>query len=103
MKKILQPLEAAGVSGLSVTSGDGLTCQYLSLPHIFLLDSETPVGFLLDSRTPVGFLLDFNNFSKKGILTYFFSYGLLLDSYWIPTGLQLDLNKIPESEYIVGY
>ena len=25
MKRILQPLEAAGVSGLSVTSGDGLT------------------------------------------------------------------------------
>ena len=27
MKKILQPLENAGVSGLSFTSGDGLTCR----------------------------------------------------------------------------
>ncbi|EDR04525.1 uncharacterized protein LACBIDRAFT_330426 [Laccaria bicolor S238N-H82] len=67
--------------------------QYLSLPHLFLLDSRTPVRFLLDSRTPVGFLLDFNNSSKKGNFH-------LLDSYWTPTGLQLDFNKIPESEYI---
>ena len=41
--------------------------QYLSLLHIFLLDSWSPVGFLLDS--------------------YFFRYfyiSLLLDSHWTP-------------------
>ena len=58
--------------------------QYLSLPHLFLLDSGSPVGFLLDS----------NKISKKAF-SHIFSFpptALLLDSYWIPTGFLLDSN-----------
>ena len=54
--------------------------QYLSLPHIFLLD--------------------FNKISKKAfshifsLPSYWTRIGLLLDSYWTPTGLQLNLNNV---------
>jgi len=46
-----------------------------------------PTG-LWESSSPIGFLLDFNNFSKKGIVTY--------SALWTPNGLQLNLTKIPE-------
>ena len=48
--------------------------QYLSLPHLFLPDSRSPVGFLLDS----------NKFSKKAFLHIYSTppTGLLLDSNW---------------------
>ena len=54
--------------------------QYLSLPHLFLLDSGSPVGFLLDS----------NKISKKAF-SHIYSFpwtGLLLDSYWTLTELK---------------
>ena len=49
---------------------------------------------------PTGLLLNFNNFSKKALL-HTFSFPSLLDSCWTPTrltGLQLNFNKMPESE-----
>ena len=61
---------------VDVSHSFSTSSQYLSLPHLFLLDS----------RSPVGFLLDFNKIS-----TYFFisfPTGLLLD----PMGLQVDSN-----------
>jgi len=61
--------------------------QYLSLPHLFLPDSRSPVGFLLDSYQIS------TNFPKRHFHIFFHvpSYwtptGLLLDSYWTPAGL----------------
>ena len=66
--------------------------QYLSLPHLFLPDSGSPVGFLLDSYWIS------TKFLKRHfhIFFHFPSYwtptGLLLDSYWTPMGLQVDSN-----------
>ena len=62
--------------------------QYLSLPHVFLLDSRTPVGFLPDSYWIS------TNFPKRHFHIFFHSLpiGLLLNSYWTPTGLPLDSN-----------
>ena len=52
------------------------------------------------SRILVGILLDFNKITKKAF-SHIFSFpscwtpiGLLPDSYWTPTGLQLNLNNV---------
>ena len=68
--------------------------QYLSLPHLFLPDSGSPVGFLLDSYWIS------TNFLKRHfhIFFHFPSYWtptrFLLDSHWTPIGLQLNLYKV---------
>ena len=75
-------------------SGEPGFCQYLSLPHLFLLDSGSPVGFLLDCYWIS------TNFLKRDfhIFFHFPSYWtptrLLLDSHWTPIGLQLNLHKV---------
>ena len=62
--------------------------QYLSLPHLFLPGSGSPVGFLLN----------FNKIFKKAF-SHIFSFPFLLDSnwtytkwrQWIPTGISYKL------------
>ena len=55
----------------------------VSLPHLFLPDSGSPVGFLLD----------FNKISQKAF-SHIFSFPFLLDSHGTPSGLQLNLYKV---------
>ena len=71
--------------------------QYLSLPHLFLLDSGSPVGFLLDSywiptKFPKRHFHIFFHFPQLD--SYWTPTGFLLDSYWTPT----ELKKMSQTE-----
>ena len=73
--------------------------QYLSLPHIFLLVSQNPVGFLPDSywistKFPKRHFHIFFHSLPTGD-SYWTPTRLLLDSYWTPTGLLLDSHWTP--------
>ena len=78
--------------------------QYLSLPHLFLPDSRSPVGFLLDScwiptkfpKRPFHIFFHFPQLDS-----YWTPTGFLLDSYWTPTELQLNLNKCHKLNAVV--
>ena len=71
--------------------------QYLSLPHLFLLDSGSPVGFLLDSywiptKFPKRHFHIFFHFPQLD--SYWTPTRFLLDSYWTPT----ELKQISQTE-----
>ena len=99
--------------------------QYLSLPHLFLLDSGSPVGFLLDSYwistkflkrhfhiffhfpsfwTPTGLLLDshWTPTELKQCECNASNIGFLLDSYWTPTYLTTLCNLLNHSINILS-
>ena len=61
------------------------------LEAVLVTPPPIPTGLQESSRI----LLDSNKISKKAFshIVSFPPTGLLLDSYWIPTGLQLNLNK----------
>ena len=59
---------------------------------VLITPPHNPTRLWESSRIPTGFLPDFNNFFQKA-----FSYIFTFSSYWIPTGLQVNLNKIPKS------
>ena len=76
---------------------------HLMCRPVLITPPPIPTGLWESSRIPTGFLLDSNKIPKKAF-SHIFSFpptGLLLDSYWIPTGLQLNLNKCHKLNPIV--
>ena len=62
-------------------------CDYLLRP-VLITPPHIPTRLQESSRIPTGFLPDFNNFSKRHFHMFL---------HFPPTGLQVNLNKIPKS------